>query len=98
MKKPMTTTLKKVGKNFVTTCMEEKKDPPAHALTFHQKLNNNYYHVVGELEFQKDLFSYYGMTDNPKKELAYHLAYDYGRCTGYKEIYKYFHDLVLLIR
>ena len=49
-------------------------------------------------EFINDLFEYYGVKDNPKREAAYALAYEYGHANGYSEIDNYFSDLVNLIK
>jgi|WetSurMetagenome_2_1015567.scaffolds.fasta_scaffold802603_2 hypothetical protein len=49
-------------------------------------------------EFVKDLYETFGVTNNPKANKAYALAYDYGHSSGYSEIFNYFADLVELIR
>lgn len=48
-------------------------------------------------EFINDLFEYYEVKDNPKREAAYALAYEYGHANGYSEICNHFSDLVNLI-
>jgi hypothetical protein len=53
---------------------------------------------VREEEFIKDLFEEFGVTNNPKKELCYSIAYDIGHAYGFSEIYNKFYDLVELIK
>lgn len=48
-------------------------------------------------QFKKDLFEEYGVTNNPKVEQAYSLAYAYGHSCGLNEIQNYFSELVDLI-
>jgi hypothetical protein len=48
--------------------------------------------------FKKDLFEDLGITDNPKAEKLYLIAYDLGHSSGYSEVYGYAQDLVDLIR
>jgi hypothetical protein len=47
--------------------------------------------------WKKDLFEEYGVTNNPKVEKAYTLAYDYGHSMGYSSIESYFSEFVELI-
>ena len=49
-------------------------------------------------EFIQDLFEEFGVTDNPKKELCYSIAYDMGHAYGFSEVYSEFSDLVELIK
>ena len=51
-----------------------------------------------ENEFMQDLFEEFGVTDNPKKELCYSIAYDMGHAYGFSEVYSKFSDLVELIK
>jgi hypothetical protein len=51
-----------------------------------------------ESEFVKDLFEEFDVTDNPKKELCYAIAYDMGHAHGFSEVYSMFSDLVELIK
>lgn len=48
-------------------------------------------------QFKKDLFEEYGVTNNPKVEQAYSLAYAYGHSCGLNFIQAYFSELVDLI-
>jgi len=61
---------------------------------------DEYYKKSNELEqqFVNDLFVEFGVENNPKKEKAYRLAYEYGHSAGYGEIYGYFTDMVDLIK
>lgn len=49
-------------------------------------------------EFKKDLFEYFGVQDNSKKEECYRIAYDIGHAHGYSEVLYYFTDIVSLIK
>lgn len=51
-----------------------------------------------EEEFINDLFDAFQVKDNPKREAAYALAYEYGHNGGFSEIYHYFYDIVELIK
>lgn len=55
--------------------------------------------IIGERidEFRKELYEYYGVTDNPKADAVYDKAYDRGHSAGYGEVSSYFGDLVDLI-
>jgi hypothetical protein len=50
------------------------------------------------LEFLKDLFDDYGVSDNPKRYKCFDLAWEHGHSSGLKEVYNYFGDFVELIR
>jgi hypothetical protein len=47
--------------------------------------------------FKRDLFEELGITNNPKAEILYRIAYDLGHSGGYSEVYGYAQDLVELI-
>lgn len=49
-------------------------------------------------EFKADLLEDNGVTNNPKADLAFWLANDYGHSFGFSEIASYFEDLVELIK
>ena len=49
-------------------------------------------------DFKNDLFLVLGVSQNPKRELMYKLAWDYGHSSGYQEVYNYALDLVELIK
>ena len=49
-------------------------------------------------EFKSDLFEEFGVENNPKREKAFSLAWEYGRSSGYEEVYGYFDELVELIK
>lgn len=48
-------------------------------------------------KFKSDLKEEFGVTDHPKADAVYKLAYDYGHGSGLGQIYDYFSDLVDLI-
>lgn len=48
--------------------------------------------------FKADLFEEFGVSDNPKRELCYVIAYRSGHSHGYSEIYAEFSDIVELIQ
>jgi hypothetical protein len=49
-------------------------------------------------EFKDDLFEHLGITNNPKANDLYHIAYELGHSSGFSEIANYAYDLVKLIR
>jgi hypothetical protein len=51
-----------------------------------------------ENEFIEDLFEEFDVTDNPKRELCYSIAYADGHAHGFSEIYGRFSDIVDLIK
>ena len=51
-----------------------------------------------EEEFKRDLFEEFGVTDNPKKDRCYTIAYERGHSSGFSEVYSEFSDLVELIK
>lgn len=63
----------------------------------HRKAYGDEVHKLQE-EFIHDLFKYYGVENNPKREAAYALAYEYGHYNGFSEIDHYFSELVNLIK
>jgi hypothetical protein len=49
-------------------------------------------------EFKDDLYREFHVQDNPKREMAFALAWEYGHIKGYEFIYNYFKDIVTLIQ
>ena len=48
-------------------------------------------------EFKKDLFKELGIKQNPKREMLFNLAWEYGHSGGWEEVYNYASDMVGLI-
>lgn len=48
--------------------------------------------------FRTALFEEYDVTNNPKVEQCYSLAYEFGHGSGHNEVAIYFADLVVLIK
>ncbi len=48
--------------------------------------------------FKKDLLRAHRVSDNPKAEKAYDIAWDYGHSHGEASVADYFYDLVELIK
>jgi len=46
--------------------------------------------------FEQDLYFKFDVMDNPKRELCYSLAYEYGK--NLFEVFQYFRDMVQLIK
>lgn len=49
-------------------------------------------------EFKRDMFAHYEVTDHPKVEIAYRIAWDHGHSAGYAEVDSYFAELVEILR
>lgn len=49
-------------------------------------------------EFKRDLFRYYYVTNNPKANKCFMLAWDYGHSSGFLDVAHYFEQLVELIK
>lgn len=64
-----------------------------------QHRRDQYHEVIGERidAFRKELYEYYGVTDNPKADAVYDKAYDQGHSAGFGEVSSIFGDLVDLI-
>jgi hypothetical protein len=63
----------------------------------HQKQYGEETHKLHE-EFVNDLFEEFGVSDNPKRHKAFHLAWEKGHTNGLEEVYNQFYDLVELIK
>lgn len=62
-------------------------------MTKYRKGENDSY-----LKFKEDLFKEYGVSDNPKLEKAFDMAWDRGHPSGYRDVVYYFDELVDLIK
>lgn len=51
-----------------------------------------------EQEFKHDLFEELGLTENPKADLLYSKAWEYGHSAGFEEVFYYASELADLIR
>jgi 3-hydroxyacyl-CoA dehydrogenase len=63
----------------------------------HQLLYTYEKHKLHE-EFVNDLFENFNVTNNPKKQKAFDLAWEKGHANGLEEVYNEFYDLVELIQ
>jgi TPR repeat protein len=50
-----------------------------------------------EALFRKDMFEELGITDNPRADKLYSMAWEHGHSSGYSEVYNYACDLAELI-
>ena len=50
------------------------------------------------LEFTEDIAREFGVHGNPKADLLFSIAWEFGHSAGYSEVYGYYGDLVDLIR
>lgn len=51
-----------------------------------------------EAEFKTDLLEEYGVTDHPKADKAFSIAWDIGHSNGFSEIEHYFTELLPLLK
>lgn len=66
---------------------------------FYAKLHSWHYTSEGkDGEFKADLLQAYGVTDNPRADRAFSLAWDRGHSCGYQEVAIVFADLAELIK
>jgi hypothetical protein len=72
----------------------DRKDP------LFEKLRQAYAETNAALseQFKADLFAHYEVTDHPKREAAYRIAYEHGHSAGYSEVANYFGELVELLK
>jgi hypothetical protein len=65
-----------------------------------QKVRLEYFIEENRLSdlFKEDLFKEHGVSEHPKRERCYSLAYEYGHSSGYSEVANYFNELVNLIK
>ena len=52
----------------------------------------------GMKQFHDDLLAEYGVTDNPKAEKCFRLAWEHGHSAGHEEVALYFGEFVELIK
>jgi hypothetical protein len=59
-----------------------------------------YSRVLGRIteDFKKALEDHYQVTDNPKKDMLWSVAWDYGHASGFYDIEGHYGNLVCLIR
>lgn len=78
--------------------IEDKKKSFAKS-DFEEKVRNNYYSIDSTTaqKFSTDLFTHFGVSENPKAGKAYQIAWDHGHACGYQEVVHYFAELVELI-
>jgi hypothetical protein len=90
------------------------KDEAPVELDFYKKLGSGFYETKlnykegkdawnidqGRLHelFERDLFAYYGVTNNPKKNQCYQIAWEMGHAHGINEVASHFSDIVELIK
>lgn len=59
-------------------------------------------YAVGDQEryvsFKTDLFDEYGVSDSPKRDAAFSIAWDYGHSSGFSDVASYFDSLADLIK
>lgn len=65
--------------------------------SFITKVNEGYYNNNLE-KFKNDMFECYNVSNHPKADKAYSLAWEYGHSAGLHDIHNYFSDLVELIK
>lgn len=64
------------------------------------KLDMNKYHLSKQKlinEFKQDLFVDFGVENNPKRNMVFDLAWEYGHSSGLEEVYNQFDRFVELI-
>jgi hypothetical protein len=49
-------------------------------------------------EFKADLLENLGLTDHPKADIFWHLAWDYGHSAGFFDVYNYATELATLLK
>ena len=87
--------LNKATRSYPNAVVQKVVDEEAykeHKIEYAEQLHNL------QEEFINDLFEYYGVKDNPKREAVYALAYEYGHANGHSEIANHFSDFVTLIK
>lgn len=61
-----------------------------------REYHDNVINVIND--FKQALFIEYKVTDNPKAEKCWELAWEHGHSSGYSEVENFFDDLVELIK
>lgn len=51
-----------------------------------------------EEAYKEDLFAEHGVTNHPKADAVFNLAWDYGHSAGLNEVANYFSEIVTLIK
>lgn len=91
---------KKDNPEYCKECGVRIGDKGREVLEEHNKLIEAYNEEDTRLHylFMKDLFEEFGVTDNPKKDKCFNLAWRYGHSVGFSEVYNYFSDFIELIK
>jgi hypothetical protein len=65
----------------------------------HRKEVEAYYKVDADLydKFKIDVFNELGISDNPKRDLLFSIAWEMGHSSGYAEVFHYACEMVDLI-
>lgn len=84
---------------FCPECGRPVKEKVEEAFHRNQEIRKAYNDKAAELreQFKKDLFEYYGISNNPKREKAYSYCWDHGHSSGIHEIANMMADIVELI-
>jgi hypothetical protein len=89
------TSKKQVEGDYPNAVIQEVLDKEAYEA--HRKEYNDESAKLHQ-EFKNDLFEEFGVSDNPKRNKCFDLAWEHGHPSGYEEVYNYFGDFVDLIR
>lgn len=86
----------KISEGFYRSTLPWKAgtDPEAKALRKAHSEDNSRLHAL----FKSDLFAENGVTDNPKADRAFAIAWDHGHHSGYSDVAGYFDEIVELIK
>jgi hypothetical protein len=85
---------------FCSECGKPVKEKVEEAFRINQEIRTTFNKKSEELreQFKKDLFEYYGISDNPKREKAYDYAWEHGHSGGIYEVTNIMADLIDLIK
>jgi len=84
-----------LNQKYPNAVIQEVLDKEAYKA--HQLQYTDEKHKLHE-EFVNDLFENFNVTDNPKRQKAFDLAWEKGHANGLEEVYNEFYDLVELIK
>lgn len=86
------------GMTTCPTCGSKYKDPVKKAAFDRKRKEYNEEQARLENLFKEALFYYTNVSDNPKANSAYSIAWEKGHSSGLAEVYNEFLDLVVLIQ
>jgi hypothetical protein len=100
--KPTTKDIDEAMGNFTGTLLQVREEREATEIRLKNEYNLAVNHYRNEdnrlfLQFKQDLAEDFGVTDNPKVDKLFSLAWEHGHISGHSDVYNYYSEFVELI-